>query len=110
MPFTVNDVIADARADLNDRNGVRWSAADMLAKANKAVDELVSLRSDLIFGSIATGLPDLAAGTPVPVPDRYRQALSLHVQSQAYRLNTDRGSYEKANDLYAGFLKIAKNI
>lgn len=110
MPFTLGQVIADARVDLNDRNAVRWTAADMTANANTALQELVGLRPDLIFGAIATGQPALTDGQTVPVPDRYRQALSLHVQSQCYRLNTDRGSYDKANDLYAGFINMARSL
>jgi hypothetical protein len=110
MAFTLGNVIADARVDLNDRNGVRWSAADMLTNANTALQEVVGLRPDLIFGSIATGQPALTETDPVPLPDRYRQALSLNVQSQCYRLNTDRGSYDKANDLYAGFINLVSSL
>jgi hypothetical protein len=94
MAFTLGNVIADARVDLNDRNAVRWSAADMLTNANTALQEVVGLTET----------------DPVPLPDRYRQALSLNVQSQCYRLNTDRGSYDKANDLYAGFINLVSSL
>lgn len=110
MAFTLGAVIADSRRDLNDAAGRRWATADMEKMANDAVQEIITLRPDLIFGSIATGIPTLASSDIVPLPDSYQNAINTYIKSQAYQLNTDRGSFEKANALYSNFAAIVKGL
>ena len=71
MATTFNQVISDARVDLNDVSGIRYSGTDMLRFANDGIREVKKTRPDLFFGSYSSALSSYVGADNLPIDDLY---------------------------------------
>lgn len=71
MPTTFNQVVSDARVDLNDAAATRYTSADLLRFANDGIREVKKVRPDLFFNSYGTALTTYVGTDNVPFDELY---------------------------------------
>lgn len=103
MATTFNQVISDARVDLNDVAGTRYSGADMLRFANDGIREVKKVRPDLFFGSYTTALSTYVGTDNVPIDDLYVTFVKDYVVFRAGMREDEENSAARATAFFQRF-------
>jgi len=76
---TFQNIINDARVDLNDVAGTRYTDAQMIGYANDGVQEMYRYRPDFRLGNYSAATTTYVAGDNLPIPDQYRMLLTNYL-------------------------------
>jgi hypothetical protein len=76
---TFQNIIDDARVDLQDSAGTRYTTAQLLGYANDGVREMFRMRPDFRLGSYGVAVPTYVVGDNLPIPDNYRMLLTHYL-------------------------------
>jgi hypothetical protein len=88
----MQDVINQARLDLNDSDKVRHTDIDLLVYLNNYVQEAINNRPDLFFTSVANGLPSaLGLDDDFPISDRHARGGADYIIARANMRGTEEG-------------------
>lgn len=83
MTTLFSKLISDARVDLNDAAGVRYTDSQLIGYANDGMREIKKVRPDLFFGSYGTALSTYVASDNVPFDDLYVSFLKDYIAFRA---------------------------
>jgi hypothetical protein len=85
MAITIQNVVDDARASLNDDDKTRWSDAECLEYAKAALDAIFQLRPDLFIGQFEPLFDSeaLALTSNFPIEERYRRQVADYIVMRA---------------------------
>jgi len=103
MATTFNQVISDARVDLNDVAGTRYSGADMLRFANDGIREVKKVRPDLFFGSYTASLSTYLGTDNIPIDDLYVTFVKDYVVFRAGLREDEENSAVRATAFFQRF-------
>jgi hypothetical protein len=76
---TFQNIIDDARVDLQDSVGTRYTTAQLIGYANDGVREMFRIRPDFRLGSYGVVVPTYVVGDTLPIPDNYRMLLTNYL-------------------------------
>lgn len=76
---TFQNIIDDARVDLQDSAGTRYTTAQLIGYANDGVREMFRVRPDFRLGSYGTPVPTYVESDTLPIPDNYRMLLTNYL-------------------------------
>jgi ABC-type transporter Mla subunit MlaD len=103
MPTTFNQIISDARVDLNDVAATRYSAADMLRFANDGIREVKKVRPDLFFGAYTTALSTYLGTDNIPLDDLYVTFMKDYIVFRAGMREDEENSAARATAFFQRF-------
>jgi hypothetical protein len=96
---TFQNIIDDARVDLQDSSGTRYTTAQLLGYANDGVREMFRMRPDFRLGSYGVAVPTYIASDNLPIPDNYRMLITNYlvfrseVRDDEYAVNGRAASF-----------------
>jgi hypothetical protein len=105
---TFQNIINDARVDLQDTDGTRYTDAQMIGYANDGVREMFRIRPDFRLGSYMTAVPTYAATDALPIPDQYRMLLEHYLVFRAEVRDDEYAVNGRASGFLARFEKELK--
>lgn len=80
---TFQNIIDDARVDLQDTAGVRYTTAQLLGYANDGVQEMFRYRPDFLLGRYTAASTTYVVGDTLPIPNQYRMLLTNYLVFRA---------------------------
>ena len=96
-------IVTKARVLLQDEGPTyRYSDALLLGYSNEAMQQAISLRPDLVFGSYSTAWSDKALGDTFPFASGYESCIADYVVFRANAVNNE----ESSAALAAGFMQL----
>lgn len=80
---TFQNIIDNARVDLQDVAGTRYTDAQLIGYANDGIQEMYRYRPDFRLGSYTAAVTTYVAADTLPIPDQYRMLLTNYLVFRA---------------------------
>lgn len=104
---TFQNIIDDAKVDLQDTAGTRYTQAQLLGYANDGVREMFRIRPDFRLGSYGVTVPTYVATDALPIPDNYRMLLTHYL---VFRAETRDDEYSVSGRAAAFLARFEKEL
>lgn len=103
MAYTMQDVVARARAPLLDASKLRYSDNDLLVYARDALALAFAKRPDLSLGNWSASYSALTLDSAFPLSDRYVPIVADYVTGRAELVNDESSTPERFTLLVGQF-------
>ena len=90
---TFQQVIDDARVTLNDEDGVRYTAPQLMQFCNDGIQEIYRIRPDFLLGNYTAADVVYVETDTIPIPLKFQNLLNFYVVFRA-ELRDDEYSAE----------------
>jgi hypothetical protein len=90
---TFQTVIDDARVTLNDVDGTRYTAPQLMQFCNDGIQEIFRIRPDFLLGQYTAADVTYVESDPIPIPLKFQNLLGFYVVFRA-ELRDDEYSAE----------------